>query len=55
MEISNHTDVRIWLPVGMKICQFIFNDVGETLREYKGNYGQEEWSPQDMLPKVVKI
>jgi dCTP deaminase len=55
MEISNHTRTRLWLPVGMKICQFAFYEVGETLKEYKGNYGQEiDFKPEHMLPKAVK-
>src|SRR5581483_12119778 len=50
MEISNHTQTILWLPVGMKIAQFCYYHVGETLKNYKGHYGQEEtWAPQDML------
>jgi dCTP deaminase len=55
LEISNHTQTIIWLPIGMKICQFIFEEVGETLKDYRGNYGQGIWTPQDMLPKVAKV
>src|SRR5579885_1660675 len=52
MEISNHTRTAIYLPVGIRICQFSFEYVGETLREYQGNYGQGIWKPEDMLPKA---
>ena len=51
MEISNHTQTTICIPVGYRICQFTFDYVGETLQEYKGKYGQGAWSPFDMLPK----
>jgi dCTP deaminase len=53
MEISNHSRSTIMLPVGLRICQIKFEQVGETLREYHGKYGQERaWSPLDMLPKL---
>lgn len=56
MEIHNSGTAKIWLPVGMKICQFVFFDVGETLKEYKGNYGQEAvFKPEHMLPKATKV
>src|SRR5579875_530909 len=53
MEISNHTHTTIWVPVGFRICQFTFEYVGETLKEYRGKYGnrEREWEPEDMLPK----
>ncbi|MBX5456416.1 MAG: dCTP deaminase [Thermogemmatispora sp.] len=53
MEISNHTMTTIVVPVGFRICQITFEYVGETLKEYQGKYGQQqEWSPEDMLPKA---
>ena len=55
MEIHNGTRSKLWLPVGMKICQFVFEEVGETLKEYKGHYGQGKWNPSDMLPKPISI
>ncbi len=55
MEVHNGTKSVIWLPVGMKICQFIFEEVKETLKEYKGHYGQGRWKPSDMLPKSTSI
>lgn len=53
MEISNHTQTTIWVPVGFRICQLTFEAVGETLKEYRGKYGRpdQEWTPRDMLPK----
>ena len=55
MEISNHSRSTILLPVGLRICQIKFEEVGPTLREYRGKYGQGgEWSPLDMLPKLYR-
>lgn len=53
MEISNHTQTTIWVPVGFRICQLTFEYVGDTLKEYHGKYGRSElkWTPEDMLPK----
>lgn len=52
MEISNHTHNTIWLPVGARIAQMVFEFVGETLKPYEGNYGQGTWGPMDMLPSA---
>lgn len=53
MEISNHSRSTILLPVGLRICQIKFEEVGATLHEYHGKYGQEHaWTPLDMLPKL---
>jgi dCTP deaminase len=55
MEISNHTTCTIILPVGLRICQIKFDFVGETLKQYRGKYGQEdEWTPYDMLPRLYR-
>lgn len=55
MEISNHTTCSIVLPVGLRICQIKFDFVGETLKEYRGKYGQQdEWTPYDMLPRLYR-
>ncbi len=53
MEIANHTQTTIYIPVGFRICQMTFEFVGETLKEYHGKYGKIEqiWTPEDMLPK----
>ena len=58
MEISNHTRATIWMPVGMRIAQMIFNFVGETHKEYDGQYKQGdemEFEPCNMLPRAVRI
>ncbi|MCL4540899.1 MAG: hypothetical protein M1396_00930 [Chloroflexi bacterium] len=53
MEISNHSRSTILLPVGIRICQIKFEEVGPTLHEYHGKYGQgHTWTPYDMLPKL---
>ena len=53
MEISNHSRSTVLLPVGLRICQIKFEEVGATLREYHGKYGQNHsWTPSDMLPKL---
>jgi len=54
MEISNHTQALISIPVGYRICQMIFEEVGETLKQYNGKYGQDSWTPYDMVPKPGK-
>jgi dCTP deaminase len=55
MEISNHSTCSISIPVGLRICQIKFDYVGETLKEYRGKYGQEaEWTPYDMLPRLYR-
>jgi dCTP deaminase len=54
MEVSNHTQAIISIPVNYRICQMIFEEVGETLKSYNGKYGQNAWSPEDMLPKPSK-
>lgn len=41
MEISNHTQTTIWVPVGFRICQLTFEYIGETLKEYRGKYGKQ--------------
>ena len=51
MEISNHTQTVIWIPVGFRICQITFDYVGTTDKKYTGKYGKDNWSPEDMLPK----
>jgi dCTP deaminase len=51
MEISNFTQSCIWIPVNYRICQIAFFEVGETLKDYNGKYGQDAWTPLDMVPK----
>jgi dCTP deaminase len=55
MEITNHSHAMIVLPVGLRVAQILFYEVGPTLREYAGKYGQQsqpDWTPLDMLPKL---
>ena len=53
LEISNHSQTTITLPVGCRIAQICFYEVGPTLREYSGKYGsRSNWTPEDMLPKM---
>lgn len=54
MEITNHSNFCIWIPVGEPIAQIIFHKVEPPASEYKGRYGQGSWTPNDMLPKVKK-
>ena len=55
MEISNHTQAVIWVPVGYRICQMTFDYAGATLEQYSGNYGQyKDFNPYDMLPKAKR-
>lgn len=58
MEISNHTQNTINIPVGFRIAQMLFEYVGETDKEYhssshSGNYGRD-WHVKDMLPQSLK-
>jgi len=55
MEITNHLpSTSVVLHVGMRVAQISFFRTGKVLREYKGKYGQDEWKPEDMLPKMWK-
>jgi dCTP deaminase len=55
MEITNHSHAMVQLPVGLRVAQILFYEVGETLGEYKGKYGARQgWTPQDMLPKLYR-
>jgi len=54
MEISNHSMCTIALPVGIRICQIEFFEVGQTMHEYHGKYGQDAWTPYDMLPRLYR-
>ncbi|MDQ6695246.1 MAG: dCTP deaminase [Chloroflexota bacterium] len=55
MEITNHSHAIAVLPVGLRVAQILFYEVGETLHEYKGKYGSwQDWSPRDMLPKLYR-
>jgi dCTP deaminase len=53
MEITNHSHATIELPVGLRVAQILFFEVGDTDKQYAGKYGQSnEWSPYDMLPRL---
>jgi dCTP deaminase len=55
MEITNHSHALVTLPVGLRVAQILFYEVGETLGEYKGKYGvRDGWTPADMLPKLYR-
>ncbi len=55
MEITNHSHAVVQLPVGQRVAQILFYEVGETLGEYKGKYGARlNWTPEDMLPKLYR-
>ncbi len=55
MEITNHSHAMMVLPVGLRVAQILFYQVGETLHEYQGKYGSwHDWSPKDMLPKLYR-
>ena len=56
MEITNHSHAMVLLPVGLRVAQILFYEVGETLSEYHGKYGlrDDAWTPEDMLPKLYR-
>lgn len=55
MEITNHSHAQVVLPVGLRVAQILFYEVGATLEEYHGKYGvRDGWTPQDMLPKLYR-
>jgi len=54
MEMTNYLNVKVILYVGMRIAQISFFRTGRVLKEYKGKYGQGEWTPEDMIPKLWK-
>lgn len=64
MEITNHTEVPVILPVGMRVAQIIFLYTSTPSRNYssKGKYQTSDnieqiiksWTPEAMLPKLYK-
>lgn len=55
LEITNHSHAMAIIPVGLRVAQILFDQVGETLREYTGKYGSwNDWTPRDMLPKLYR-
>lgn len=68
LEIQNHGELGLWLPVGAVLCQVSFYRVAPPIEgtEYTktGRYAQQyrdpadihrHWSPDRMLPKRVKV
>src|SRR5574337_777360 len=55
MEMTNHSNFKIIIPIGEPIAQIIFHLTTEPLSQYKGRYGQGVWTPEDMLPKKKVI
>lgn len=67
MEIKNHNEQHVVLPVGIRIAQIVFHQTGEVAGEYSqlsGKYQttlsndldtiKAKWHPSDMLPKSYK-
>lgn len=66
MEIHNHNDEAVPLPVGERIAQMIFHRTGEVSGHYgsgsNGKYQSSEdvaeivhdWTPEAMLPRAYK-
>jgi dCTP deaminase len=53
LEISNASTSHRLIPVGARVAQMLFYDVGETEAEYAGKYGsRSDWRPEDMVPKL---
>jgi dCTP deaminase len=56
LEVVNHTKDTMYIPVGFRIGQLVFFEIGEVDKPYKGGYNKADgdWSPNDMLPKVKR-
>ncbi len=67
MEIKNHNEQYVVLPVGIRIAQIVFHSTGAVDGEYSqlsGKYQttksndletiKKNWKPSDMLPKAYK-
>lgn len=67
MEIKNHNEQYVVLPVGIRIAQIVFHDTGDVDGEYSQLSGKYQtsrssdlaaikanWQPSDMLPKAYK-
>jgi len=64
MEITNHTEVPVILPVGTRVAQIIFLYTGKPSRSYssKGKYQTSDdinqiiktWTEDAMLPRLYK-
>ena len=51
MEMTNHSNHVVMVPVGERVAQILFHKLGTVRQVYSGRYGQGEWTPLDMLPK----
>jgi len=55
MEMTNHSNFILDIPIGEPIAQILFHEVGQVKSDYGklgGRYGQGNlWTPEDMLPK----
>lgn len=67
MEIKNHNEQYVVLPVGIRVAQIVFHHTGEVNGEYSKLSGKYQttsaddlelikanWKPADMLPKAYK-
>lgn len=67
MEIKNHNEQYVVLPVGIRIAQLVFHHTGDVTGEYSELSGKYQttkahdlttikanWKPSDMLPKAYK-
>jgi dCTP deaminase len=67
MEIKNHNEQYVVLPVGIRIAQIVFHETGDVDGEYSQLSGKYQttksddlatikanWKPSDMLPKAYK-
>lgn len=67
MEIKNHNEQYVVLPIGIRIAQIVFHETGAVDGEYSQLSGKYQttkasdlssvklnWKPSDMLPKAYK-
>lgn len=67
MEIKNHNEQYVVLPVGIRVAQIVFHHTGDVEGEYSRLSGKYQtngshdlaaikanWKPADMLPKAYK-
>lgn len=67
MEIKNHNEQYVVLPIGIRIAQIVFHNTGDVDGEYSQLSGKYQtthssdlaaikanWKPSDMLPKAYK-
>lgn len=60
MEITNHTAVKMIIPVGKRVAQIIFHSSGTPSKTYGGKYQSytdintliANWKPESMLPMI---